>query len=159
MNMSKFLRAVGFIALIAQGSCSAQQQPTTIRYVRNQQNLDRLTNSVVALVNPNQPFSRFNPTCSAFFVRATYLATAAHCLRRPSVIVGEIEADATIGQTVSFSTYQQWRDNYGRRTVPSHRASVVAINNDNDVALLRTSSFSSRYFLLLKVSESFHFYY
>lgn len=147
--MKGFKTLIFFLMALMFSSQNSCVVPSTlnVRYIDNQQNVNNLTNSVVALVR-RTPLGGTRPYCSAFFVSQNLIATAAHCLARPGESpLLDIPAPGVMGQEVLFSTYSQFRNTRSTTVVPISVAHVIAINLDTDVALLRTQNTTSSNYL------------
>ncbi len=161
----------GFIILLVGTlgftSCGSLSQNIEHRYISNQSNIKRLNDSVVALVIPTQRVIRelhinYNDVhtvntigrnhsayCSGFFVSRTEILTAAHCVRRQTVIntfFGPIvlpSNEEPIGDLKKIATYANYVA--ARRNFVIYRTyEVVRYNQIQDLALLRLAEGQSQ---------------
>jgi len=141
-------------------SCGSLSQGMEHRYISNQSNIERLNDSVVALVIPTQRVIRelhidhndvhtvntigqnHSAYCSGFFVSRTEILTAAHCVRRQTVIntfFGPIvlpSNEEPLGDLKKVTTYANYVA--ARRNLIIYRTyEVVRYNRVQDLALLR----------------------
>lgn len=147
----KKLISLLFLGLFAL-SCAGVQRAIPERYISGQENVLHLRSSVVALVNESRT-DGLESYCTAFFIRPTLLATAAHCLSTPHPTNPfEEDTPAQIGHEVSFITYQQWSTIEDVDTATPYQARLIQIDRTNDVALLRTVTYNSFHTLKLRMS-------
>jgi len=147
--MNKIL-AVALTILLATTSCvhnSYGENP----FINNETNVSHLQNSVVAILRVNGTTGALEgPTCTAFFVSQTLLATAFHCVHNPRIqrieilpgLFFDIQVDdpaSAVGSEVVIMTNQHYREYMARddNLVNYHATTVVAIDQEHDVALLR----------------------
>lgn len=130
------------------------------RYIENQSNIEKLNDSVVALILPirtvreemgltlatadtvNTIGREHRPYCAGFFISRTEVLTAAHCVQRVKVVttlLGNViillKEDPT-GDLKKVSTYSNYVAGRGRIIV-YRTFEVVRYNNIQDLALLR----------------------
>lgn len=116
---------------------------------------DHYLNSTVMMVEVSLNGKVLGPNCTAFFVSPRLLGTAAHCVVDRGTIVEVApgilrrvrigEPEPTLGRTILFmehdeeqkymSMSDEEREEYGQPHY--HSSIVVAVDEDNDVAVLR----------------------
>ncbi len=145
--MKKYILLV-FCSLLV-NSCTAS--PGGRSYIDNPRNVQHLQNSVVSIVKLNATTHEvLGPTCTAFFVSPTLMATAYHCLElsrleiveiAPGIVVQIPLAEEAVGKTVLFVTRQQYEEIMisGLTEVLIHEATVVQASEENDLVLLSTA--------------------
>lgn len=141
------LLTLSFVILI-NSSCVSIIQAEPARYISNQQNMNHLMNSVVAIIIEDQAGVPMIG-CTGFFVSPRQIVTAQHCeLRRritlnpnPVTVFVMETSVIEVGTGVNYISYQDWRawENTpvaSRNTLRTHRANIIAQNLENDVVIL-----------------------
>lgn len=150
-----FHRSSGWLVAVFCGllitSCVVSAPPGSTRLADSPGAINHAMNSVVALVE-RRSNGLSTPQCTAFFVGPRTLATANHCVERPQFQVIRLapglvfrlplpNAEPTLGREILFIDYTDHLEfirNFDATSEPtSHRAIVVQVNPERDVAILR----------------------
>ena len=144
MNINKLV-TVGMMSLMAlvNVGCTAVTvtQAQGRRYVESERNLNHMYGSVVAFVKENRS-GRLRSYCTGFYVRRDLIASAAHCFATPDPDMPFLDRPGVVGARHEFHTYTQYINAGHSHEGPANTATLTAINEEQDVALLSTDAVS-----------------
>lgn len=117
----------------------------------NPEDYPKYRHATVALVEFTSGGNMVGPTCTAFFISPRQLATAEHCVvdrgqvvelgRGRGIRVRPENPEETVGREILFISYEAEEEFLALKNRPGsgpeyHRTTVVAIDEENDVAVL-----------------------
>lgn len=117
----------------------------------NPEDFEEYRHATVALVEQSSGGNMVGPNCTAFFISPRRLATAEHCVVDRGQVVEVLPGmgrrvppetpEPTVGREILFVSYEAEAEYFAqeRRSLRGpefHRTTVVAVDHDNDVAIL-----------------------